>query len=405
MRHLARATELAICLLVLLTTCSAPFGPSAPLAGLGAASNLVSGAMRQATVTPGTAPTSALDAPAPPLAAILSPASTGQLAPAILDRATQMDAYLSGLAKQDAFSGAVLVAYQGHVLVSRGYGLANREQALAATAHTRFRLASVTKPLTAIGVLRLVAQGRVNLDAAICTYFAPCPPAWQPLTVAHLLHHTSGLADYADFADFPNFEQLPATPEQVVARFRDLPLTFAPGSLYDYCNSNFLLLSLIIERVTGQPYADYMRAELFAPLGMENTGLDPGDFSPLGGTRGYASGALDIPLNVSNLYGAGNLYSTVEDLYKLTQALDTGSLLPPDLVTQMTTPGLGRYGLGWMIEQRGPNRLVYHPGSMSGVATWFGRYPDVGLTVIVLSNDYYANVSSIAESLAAQLFH
>lgn len=410
MRHFARATELALCLLVMLSTCSGPPGQSASISGIVTASNPALGPTVQPTITPaasgaGVAPSPALEVPAPPLSGVTAPATSGQLPPAILDRAVQMDTYLSGLVQQNTFSGAVLVAYQGHVLLSRGYGMANREQALPAAASTRFRLASVTKPLTALGVLRLVAQGQVQLDAPICTYFDPCPAAWQPLTVANLLHHTSGLPDYTDFPDYPNVEQLPATSEQVVARFRDMPLAFPPGAGYDYCNSNFVLLSLIIERVTGKHYADYMRDEIFAPLGMRDTGLDPGDFSPLGGTRGYAGGVLDIPANVSNLYGAGNLYSTVEDLYKLAVALDAGTLLPADLTAQMTTPGDGRYGLGWMIEQRGPNRLIFHPGSISGVASWFGRYPDAGLTIIVLSNDYYANVYGIADSLAAQIFN
>lgn len=402
MRHLARAVGLALCLLVLLTTCSTP-GRSLSLSSF-VAPTAVLGPTVQATVTPvygGPAATPPLDAPvAPPLAAVMTAGSTGQPPPEVVNRAGQMDAYLASLTQQGAFSGAVLVAYRGYVLVSRGYGLANREEGIPAAAGTRFRLASVTKPLTAIGVLRLAARGEVALGAAVCDYLSPCPAAWQPVTVADLLRHSSGIADLADFANFVNYEQLPATPEQLVARFRDMPLGFTPGSLYDYSNSNYVLLALIIERASGKRYADYMRDEIFAPLGMANTGLDPGDFSPLGGTRGYAGGALDIPLDVSNLYGAGDLYSTVEDMHRLARALDAGTLLPPDLAAQMATPGHGNYGLGWLIEQRGPNRLVYHPGSMSGAATWFGRYPDAGLTIVVLSNNYYTNVYAIADTLA-----
>lgn len=398
MRHLARATVLALCLLVLLTTCSAP-GRGPGISGFTAAPTPGVGPTVLPTVTPALA-VGAGAPDTPPLAAMMAPASTGQAPPDAAARAAQLDAYLAGLAQQGAFSGAVLVAYKGQVLLSQGYGMANREEGLAAAARTRFRLASVTKPLTAIGVLRLVAQGKLSLSAPICDYLSPCGPAWQPVTVSDLLHHSSGIADLADFANFASYEQLPTTPDQLVARFRDMPLGFAPGALYDYSNSNYVLLALIIERVAGKPYADYMRDELFAPLGMADTGLDPGDFSPLGRTRGYAGGALDIPLDVSNLYGAGDLYSTVEDLNRLAQALDAGALLPPDLAAQMATPSNGRYGLGWMIEQRGANRLVYHPGSMSGAATWFGRYPDAGLTIVVLSNDYYANVYAIADELA-----
>ncbi|NTU83317.1 MAG: beta-lactamase family protein [Chloroflexales bacterium] len=409
MRHLARATGLAICLLVLLTTCSAPRGRGAAISSFVTAATPVLGPTVQPTVTPmsGDAATPALDAPAPPLAAMMAQGPGDPPPPDLRDRAAQMDAYLAGMAQQGGFNGAALVAYRGQILLSRGYGMANREQGTPIAASTRFRLASVTKPLTALGVLRLAARGQVRLDASVCDYLDPCPEAWRPITVSNLLHHSSGLPDYTDFADYPNVEQLPATPDQVVARFRDMGLAFAPGEGYDYCNSNFVLLGLIIERASGRSYADYMRGEIFAPLGMADTGVDPGDFSPLGGTRGYNSGAPDIPVNVSNLYAAGNLYSTVEDLYKLARALDAGTLLPADLTAQMTAPGLGRYGMGWMIEQRGPNRLVYHPGWISGASTWFGRYPDAGVTIVVLSNDYdeYNTVFAIADTLAAQILN
>jgi CubicO group peptidase (beta-lactamase class C family) len=407
MRHVARLVGIALCLLVLLTTCSAP-GRQPRISSFVAAPTAALGPTVQPSVTPATGAAAGAPAPpleagqaTPPLSAIMSPATTGQTPQDLTARAAQMDAYLATLAQQSSFSGAVLVAYQGRVLLSRGYGLANREEGRPATATTRFRLASVTKPLTAIGVLRLVDAGKLSLDAPICDYLDSCPPAWAPVTVAHLLSHSSGLPNYTDFAEFSAVEQQPSTPDQVVARFRDLPLGFTPGSVYHYTNSNYVLLGRIIERASGQSYPDYMQQELFAPLGMADSGYDPGDFGPLNGTRGYAGGALDIPLNTSNLYAAGGLYSTVEDLFKLAQALDSGRLLPDELLARMVTPAVGRYGFGWMVEQRGANRLVYHPGSMSGAATWFGRYPDVGLTIIVLSNDYYADVYSAADYLAS----
>ncbi|MFQ3661880.1 MAG: serine hydrolase domain-containing protein [Chloroflexaceae bacterium] len=411
MRHRPHLIGLAACLLVLLATCSLPFTGGHPLrmAAFIAAPTTITGPTVLPTVTPVAAPaaTPPLEPPAaPPLAAVLAPARTGDgapPAPELLARAAQMDAYLASLAQQSAFSGSVLVAAQGHVLLSRGYGMANREEGIAATAGTRYRLASVSKPLTALGVLRLAAAGKLDLDASVCVYLDNCPPAWTPITVAHLLSHSSGLANYTDFAEFAAVELSPSTPDQIIARFRNLPLGFVPGTTYHYTNSNYVVLGRLIERVAGTSYEEFLRRELFQPLGMQDTGLDPGDFGPLNGTRGYAGGQLDIPLDVSNLFAAGDLYSSVEDLYKLARALDAGRVLPPELVARMTTPGHGGYGLGWKIEQRGAHRLIYHPGSMSGAATWFGRYPDQGVTVIVLSNDYYANVYAIADYLAGQV--
>ncbi len=411
MRHRPHLIGLAACLLVLLATCSLPFTGGRPLrvAAFIAAPTTILGPTVLPTVTPVAAPaaTPALEPPAaPPLAAVLAPARTGDgapLAPELLARAAQMDAYMTALAQQGAFSGSVLVAARGRVLLSRGYGMANREEGIAATATTRYRLASVTKPLTALGVLRLAAAGKLDLDASVCVYLDNCPPAWAPITVAHLLSHSSGLANYTDFAEFAAVELSPSTPDQTIARFRNLPLGFVPGAMYHYTNSNYVVLGRLIERVAGTSYEEFLRRELFQPLGMQDTGLDPGDFGPLNGTRGYAGGQLDIPLDVSNLFAAGDLYSSVEDLYKLARALDAGRVLPPELVARMTTPGHGSYGLGWKIEQRGAHRLIYHPGSMSGAATWFGRYPDQGVTIIVLSNDYYTNVYAIADYLAGQV--
>lgn len=408
---LAGALALGSFVLVLLSTCSAPlFGQREPIISsyVATAPTPAQGPTVQPTVTPlpNAAPvapaagSAAPEATVAPLSAVLEPASANAQPVSLSERAVRMDAYLTSLTQQNIFSGAVLVAHRGEVVLSRGYGLANREDGLAAGANSRFRLASVSKPLTAVGVLRLVAGGHVRLDASICTYLNPCPATWQPITVEHLLRQSSGLPNYTDFANFPAVEQLPATPEQVVARFRDLPLGFTPGTLYHYTNSNYVLLALIIEQVAGMPYTEYMQRELFTPLGMRNSGVDPGDFSPLEGSRGYAGAVRDIPLDVSNLYGAGDLYASVEDLYIFVKALRGGALLPEPLMAQLQTPGPGRYAMGWMVEQRGARRVISHPGWMSGAATWLGFYPDDDLVIVVLSNNNAANVFAIADSLA-----
>ncbi|MBP1468135.1 beta-lactamase family protein [Candidatus Chloroploca sp. M-50] len=409
MRYLARVVGLTLALLVGLTTCSTSSRDSREPSLSGFVATPLPSARLVPTILPTVTPefevgvgasTTSTDPVAPPLAAVTTPSSArAQPTPDLIERAGQMDAYMSGLVNQ-GFSGAVLVAYQGNTLISRGYGLANREAGIVATSSTRFRLASVTKPITALAVLRLVAAGKVQLEASICAYLDPCPATWQAITVADLLRHNSGIPNYTDFASFASVELQPATPEAIVARFRDLPLNFVPGSMYHYSNSNYVLLGLIIERASGQTYADFLQNDLFTLLEMSNSGLDPGDFSPLGGTRGYAGGALDIPLDVSNLFAAGDLYASVEDLHRLTRALYAGLLLPPELMTMMTTPRHMRYGMGWLIEQRGDQRLVYHPGWMSGANTWLGHYPDTGLTIVILSNNTQINLFPIADALA-----
>ena len=401
MRFNARLAGLTCCLLVLLTTCSAPIlrREESTISGFTAASTQVISPTPPSVVTPQLEATPSLGNSAkPPLSSVMVPVSTPP--PELAIRAIRMDSYLKSLTDQGFFSGSVLVAYRGSLLLNQGYGMANREEAIPATVQTRYRLASVTKTITALAVLRLVAAGKVDLEASICSYLSSCPATWQKITVWHLLHQSSGIANFTDFADFPSYEQTPSTPEQLVARFRNLPLGFTPGTVYHYTNSNYLLLGLIIEAASGRPYADYLRDEIFLPLGMVNSGVDPGDFSPLNGTRGYISAALDIPLDVSNLFAAGNAYSTIEDLYLLARAFDAGQLLPADLAAAMVEPKPGRYAMGWVVQQRDGQRVIYHPGSMSGAATWFGSYPDAELTIIVLSNLTNANVIAIADALA-----
>ncbi|NTV65490.1 MAG: beta-lactamase family protein, partial [Oscillochloris sp.] len=330
---------------MLLTTCSAPRTSESPIQIAGyVATPVGEGSIGQPTVLPSVTPIPAVASPAStadvaaqdvtaaPLVGDLVPVAGVALAPDLQALATQMDDYLSLLAEQGNFSGAALVAYRGQFLVRKGYGLANQEQNLSAQPDTRFRLASVSKPFTAIVVLQMVQAGAVDLHESICTYLRDCPDTWAGITVHDLLAHTSGLQNYTDFLSFADVETSPATPDAVIARFRDLPLEFTPGSAYHYTNSNYVLLGKLIEDLTGQAYPDSMRDLLFQPLGMLNSGYDSGDGAILGGTRGYIGiGTAATPIDTSNLFSAGGLFSTVDDLYLFTQALDHQTLLSPDL--------------------------------------------------------------------------
>ncbi|WP_238613574.1 serine hydrolase domain-containing protein [Candidatus Oscillochloris fontis] len=406
-RSKAHLIGLAACLLVLLTTCSLSRSNPTTIQFSG----YVATPDAQPTVLPSVTPFPAgasvpSVATTPPLVAVLAPATASTLTPELQTIANEMDSYLNLLTEQGSFSGAVLVAYQDQILVRRGYGLANQEQNLPAEAQTRMRLASVSKPLTAIGVMQLVQAGKLNLHASICTYLSDCPTVWGAITAHDLLAHTSGLQNYTDFIDFEKVETSPVSPSDLVARFRDAPLEFVPGAAYHYTNSNYVMLGQLIEAISGQSYPDYMRDHLFIPLGMFNSGYDPGDASILGGTRGYIGiGTPSIAIDTSNLYAAGGLYSTVDDLYLLAQALNEGTLLSNDLFTQIYTPNFFNYGYGWKIEQRYGQTVIYHPGLMSGAVTYFGRYPDANLTIIVLSNNEGTNSIATADYLAGMVLN
>jgi CubicO group peptidase (beta-lactamase class C family) len=280
-------------LLVTLATCSAPLLPirlrqtseAAPTPLPAAA--IVSDPRMVATKAPQPSPT-----PLPSATPIATPIPTPALmpgsapgAPPLDPLGREIDAYLTGLTTSGEFQGAVLVAQGGKVVIARGYG--NADENVPNTVYTRFRLASITKQFTAAAILALQQDGKLTVDDAICGYLDTCPDAWKPLTIRHLLTHTSGLVDYTDFASFEPTEMYPATPQELVERFRTFPLAFAPGTLYDYCNSNYVLLGLIIERASGMAYADYLHQRFFLPLGMTATGYDTSRGAIADGAQGY----------------------------------------------------------------------------------------------------------------------
>jgi CubicO group peptidase (beta-lactamase class C family) len=167
--------------------------------------------------------------------------------------ARRMDQFVSS---RD-FSGAVLVARDGRVLFQKAYGLANRENDVPNKLATKFRLGSITKQFTAMGVMILVERGQVRISDRVCDYIDNCPKAWSDITLGHLLTHASGIPDFTDFPDDDQFERLPTTPLAAIARFRDKPLDFPPGQQFGYSSSGYALLGYIIERASGEKYEDF----------------------------------------------------------------------------------------------------------------------------------------------------
>lgn len=398
---------IALSLLVLLVTCSKP-----RLLGLddAAAGRLIAppqAIIASSEFVPLAAPTPGFggvlapipDAPQQPRAPAPPPATLPE-GPQT-DLGWQIDGYLNDLTNKSWFQGQVLVARGGQVLLSKGYGYADHETGALNSPRTPTRLASLTKQFTAMAVMILQAQGRLSVADPICIYLNPCPPAWQPLTIRHLLTHSGGLPNYTDFADFDERMATPTTPGELVARFRDLPLNFVPGTAYSYGNSGYTLLGLIVERASGQSYEEFLRQQIFEPLAMTNSGVDHNAGTITFGASSYTRPTNKAPfLDTSTLFASGNLYATVEDLYRWDQALYGEQLVPGLLLAEIFSPGLGDYGYGWWITNHKDRRLVSHQGNISGVSTFIARYPDQQVTVIVLSNLQGANAAGIASHIA-----
>lgn len=321
------------------------------------------------------------------LALTLSPLASR---PATAQDAARMDQVIRASSDADAFSGAVLVARDGRILLDQGYGLANREWNIPNDGDVKFRLGSLSKQFTAVAVMLLNQQGKLDLDAPIKTWLPDAPAAWDAITPRHLLSHTAGVPNFTALSDFAAQKTLPATLPQLIARFRDRPLDFAPGTRFAYSNSGYVLLSAIIEAASGQTYADFVAANLFQPLGMSDSGYDRHDVILPRRASGYAPGAEGVVnadyVDMSIPTGAGALYSTTRDLLKWEQGLFGGRLLNAQSMTALTTPVRNGYAMGLMVSEADGKRLVWHNGAIEGFNTYMAYDPGDRTAVIVLGN-------------------
>ena len=310
--------------------------------------------------------------------------------PALAQDVARMDQVIRAASEADEFSGSVLVARDGEILLDRGYGLANREWNVPNAGDTRFRLGSLTKQFTAVAILLLNERGLVDLDAPVKRYLPDAPAAWDQVTVRHLLTHTSGIADFTRFEDFEAQKTRPATTADLIARFRDRPLDFQPDARWAYSNSGYIVLTAIIEQVSGQTYADFVSANLFQPLGMADTGYDTHAAILARRASGYVPSAQGIVnadyVDMSIPQGAGALYSTTRDLLKWEQGLFGGRLLRPASLTALTTPYRNEYALGLRVARSDGHTLISHNGAIEGFNTWLGYDADAHMTVVVLGN-------------------
>lgn len=264
-------------------------------------------------------------APASPAARSASPSSP---APAAV-----MARYLDGLTAAGKFSGTVLVARGGQVLIDTGYGLADRATQAANGPGTVFQVGSVTKQFTAMAIAMLAAAGRLRLDGRACDYLPDCPPSWRPVTIAELLTHTSGIANWSSWRLTGPLPGEAADPiAAIVTQAQREPLASRPGTRASYSNPGYVVLGDIIQRVSGMSYAAFLRTRIFTPLGMASTGVYQGGATQRGHALGYlASGAVAPAVLTGYSSAAGAIYSTVGDLDRWDHALITGTprLIPP----------------------------------------------------------------------------
>lgn len=293
---------------------------------------------------------------------------------------------------------SIAVARSGRTVLARGYGFADLENDVPATAETVYRIGSVTKQFTSAAIMRLMEQGRLALDDTLQKFLPGFPAQGNRVTIRHLLNHTSGIRSYTSLGPrWQRVVRLDLVPDSLVALFANEPFDFKPGDAYRYNNSGYFLLGMIIEKLSGKAYGQYLRDEFFTPLGLENTIYC--DQAPLIKRRaqGYTPrpGGPFVnaePLSMTQPYAAGSLCSTVSDLVTWTLALSSGKVVSPASYALMTTPGTlndGKpiaYGFGLGTGTLRGHRQVSHNGGINGFVSEVHHDPDDSVVTVVLTN-------------------
>jgi CubicO group peptidase (beta-lactamase class C family) len=340
----------------------------------------------------------------------------------------RLDEYLAARTRLGQFSGAVLVASEGKVLLRKGYGYASLDHLVPVTPDTKFEIASLTKAFTAFAIHDLARQQKLRLDAPFCNYFDGCPDAWKPITVTQLIHHVSGIPDYEEDLDMGTEKYFAALTRDDSAKTnidwaRAKPLDFAPGTQFKYSNTAYLILGLIIEKVSGKTYEEYLRERVFTPLQMtstmhiDRTRVQRNRATPyshqaplydlVGGIDLTTSTQLrPVPLlRQTPPQADGGLLSTIDDLHKWTRAILGDGPLDAAFVHELLTPNQpGDYASGWFINKRFDRDRITHNGILPGMVSEIDLYPQSKTIVILLSNLDRIRLSNIVRDLTSIVF-
>jgi CubicO group peptidase (beta-lactamase class C family) len=333
-------------------------------------------------------------------------------------KAERISQLVSTYEKYGYFNGTILVAEDGKVIYAKGVGEANMESHKPNTTQTKFDIASITKQFTAALVLQQAAARKIRLDAAVSEYL----PWYRKdtgarISIEQLLRHTSGLPPDFDAPEFGDGEAAArqAEPQPFAEKVCQLALVSEPGTKWNYSNCGYILLGLVLERVTGKPFEVLLQKQLLQPLGMNDSGMDRNNLQALGGASGYRRHAgphytAGPYIDHGHIFSGGSMYSTVEDLFRWNQALSTSALFSKDLREKIFTPGLGNWGYGWFVTKIPPgapgdgSTMAEMRGDMPGnFFAWILRYPEQDDVIIVLRN-VYGSTENLEQNIQAILF-
>ena len=328
-------------------------------------------------------------------------------------QADSTDIIVQKMMKEQKIAGlALAVIKNGKAVVNKGYGLANVELNVAVTEKTVIRLGSVSKQFFATAILKLMEEGKLSIEDHVHKFFPDAPETWRPIQLKHLLSHTSGLK-----REGPAYNNSVIQPDLVIIKSAySLPLDFKTGEKYQYCNLAYFMLAEIITQVSGMPWQDYIREKLFIPAGMKNSGMT--DFYPIIPNR--ANGYMHkngVLVNADAMYAvrpSGGFLSTSTDMILWDKVLREKNIIlkkenwellwQPFIKTSDDATSKEYYGFGWAINELNGRKVVQHGGSNIGFRSYYTRFVNDGLSIIIMTNTDEANPGAIVRALSEYYF-
>jgi len=328
-------------------------------------------------------------------------------------QADSTDLIVQNMMKEQKIAGLSLtVVKNGKPVVNKGYGLANVEHNVPVTKETVIRLGSVSKQFFTTAILKLMEEGKLTIDDHVHKFFPDAPETWKPIQVKHLMSHTSGLK-----REGPAYNNSIIQPDLVIIKSAySLPLDFKTGEKYQYCNLAYFMLAEIITQLSGMPWQDYIREKLFIPAGMKNSGMT--DFYPIIPNR--ASGYMHkngLLVNADAMYAvrpSGGFLSTSTDMILWDKVLREKNIIlkkenwellwQPFIKTSDNAASKAYYGFGWIVDERNGRKVVEHGGSNVGFRSYYTRFVNDGLSIIIMTNTDEANPGAIVRALSEYYF-
>lgn len=320
----------------------------------------------------------------------------------------KIDSLIQKAIRLNRFNGSILVSKNGKIVYEKAFGYQNAAKGIANSVNTVYQIGSTTKEFTAGVILKLAEQNRLALNDKLSKYF-PDFKRGNDITIKHLLTHTSGIYEILRDTNAVKTSTQPRSKEQMLSFFKDKPLDFEPGTQYAYCNSGYMLLGLIIEKVTHQTYEQAVRTLILNPLRMTHSGFDFANLKNPNKAIGYTKYTqtikeASVPWDSTATYSAGSLYSTVGDLYRWHLGVLNHRAYSKMSLDNATTPFLEGYGLGCWIDTIYGKKVVSHGGNILGFTGYYGRIQEDDVCIIILNNIFNHQIETIGQSILAILY-